>query len=144
MSTPDEPNVPTNKLVRVFIKLRDKRAEMKRAFEEQDDELKGKQRQVENELLRRAQEEGVEGFKTTEGTTYISEEKHVSIADPDTFKTFLADEDDPYLYYEQRPSLGRIVEFQKGHDGNLPPGIRMFRENRMRVRAAKKGGGDAS
>lgn len=144
MSTPEEPVVPTNKLVRVFIRLRDKRAEAKRAFDEQDEDLKGKQRQVENELLRRALAEGVEGFKTIEGTTYISEEKHVSIADPDEFKTFLAEEDDPFLYFEQRPSLGRIVEFQKGHDGNLPPGIRMFRENRMRVRAAKKGGGDAS
>jgi len=134
MSTPIE----TDRLVRAFINVRAKRGELKQAFEVEDTDLKTKQRRIENELLRRATENGLEGFKCAEGTTYISEEQHVSIADQDTFREFLTDTEDPFGFYEQRPSLGRIKEYQKAHDGDLPPGIRMFRENRMRVRATKK------
>jgi hypothetical protein len=131
--------VETDRLVRVFIKIRAARSDLKRTFETEDGELKGKLRQVENELLRRALEQGLKGFNTNNGTTYVKEEQHVSIADPDDFMEFVKEEGDLY-FYEQRPSLGHVREYQKAHDGELPPGIRMFRENRMRVRATNKKG----
>jgi hypothetical protein len=127
----------TDQLVRVFIRIRDARAKLSKEYETADQTLKDDLKQVEVELLRRAQQQGVEGFKTAEGTTYISEEVHVSIADPDSFMEFLEKADDPFMFYEQRPSLKRIKEFQAGNDGAIPPGIKMFRENRMRVRASK-------
>lgn len=130
--------VETDRLVRAFVRIRDRRAELKREFTLADDDLKGKQRQIENELLRRAQADNLEGFNTKFGTTYIAEERHVSIADPDEFAPFVLETGD-LLFYEQRPSLGHVMEYQKAHDGKLPPGVRMFREFRMRVRA-KKGG----
>lgn len=129
--------IETDRLVRAFIKIRTLRGAKKKAFEIEDDELKQKQRVVENELLRRAQEQNVEGFKTADGTTYKSEERHVSIADADDFSEFVKETGD-LLFFEQRPSLGHIMEYQNAHKGSLPPGIRMFREFRMRVRASKK------
>jgi len=134
MSTPT-----TDALVRTFIKIRDARSENKRTFEAVDEQLKQKLRRVENELLRRAQEQGVKGFTAESGTTYIKEDKHVSIADSDDYMEFVLETGD-LLFYEQRPSLKHIVEYQNAHDGKLPPGVRMFRENRMRVRAAKQKG----
>jgi hypothetical protein len=135
MSTP----ITTDALVRVFVKIRDTRAAKKRAFEAIDTDLKAKQRRIENELLRRAIENKMEGFKTAAGTTYVKEDKHVSIADADEFTEFVLESGD-LGFFEQRPSLGHVMEYQKAHDGNLPPGIRMFRENRMRVRASNKKG----
>lgn len=129
--------VTTNTLVRTFIKIRALRSAKKKAFDAEDDELKEKLRRVENELLRRAQEQGVDGFKTADGATYQSEERHVSIANADDFTAFVRETGD-MLFYEQRPSLGHITEYQNAHDGKLPPGVRMFREFRMRVRASKK------
>jgi len=142
----------TDSLVRVFIKMRAKRSSIKEAYEEQDDVLKEQMKQIEIELLRRAQEQGVEGFSTAEGTTYIAEEVHASIGDPNVFIEFLESPDleDPYAFYEQRPSLKRIKEWQDAHKtvnpdtnkvemGAPPPGIRLFRENRMRVRAKSNG-----
>lgn len=129
--------IGTDRLVRAFIKIRAQRGANKKAFEAVDEELKAKLRTVENELLRRAQEQKVTSFKTADGTTYISEERHVSIADADEFTAFVLESGDPY-FYEQRPSLGHITEYQNAHDGNLPPGVRLFRENRMRVRASAK------
>lgn len=129
--------VTTDRLVRTFIAIRDRRKELKATYEKENSELAQKQRRVENELLRRAKDEEVEGFKTASGTTYQTEVKHVSIADQDDFNAFVKKSGDLY-FYEQRPSLGHIVEYQNAHDGKLPPGIRMFREFRMRVATRKK------
>jgi hypothetical protein len=136
MGTPD-----TDQLVRVFIKMRQARADLARTYNEQDETLKAHMKSVEIELLRRAQEQGVEGFKTKDGTTYIAEEVHASIDDYNVFSNFLEspDVEDPYAFYEQRPSLKRIKEYQADNDGTPPPGIRLFRENRMRVRKNGKG-----
>jgi len=137
MSTPE---IETDSLVRTYIKIRAKRKAIKTAYEEEDTDLKGKLRMVENELLRRANEQKLTALPTDSGVAYRSEDKHVSIADPDAFKEFLEDAEDPYLFFEQRPALGRVLEYQNAHDGNIPPGIQMFREFRMRVRATKKKG----
>lgn len=130
-------SITVDNLTNVFVRIRDKRRELKRVFEAEDEVLKNKLKQVEIELLRRAQEEGVTGWKTPHGTSYMTEEQHTSIADPDGFMEFVLQTGD-LLFYEQRPSLSHIREYQQAHDGELPPGVRMFRENRMRVRASKK------
>lgn len=129
MSVPD-----TAKLVQAFIRIRNARAKKTEEYNAEDSRLETDMRTIENELLRRAQEQGVDGFKTAHGTTYIGEEVHASIGDDDQFFTFMSAENDP-TYLERRPSLKRIKEYQSTHDGATPPGIRLFRENRMRIRA---------
>lgn len=136
-------SITVDKLTQAFVRIRDKRRELKHTFDAEDEVLKEKLKQVEIELLRRAQEEGVTGWKTPHGTPYMTEDQHTSIADPDGFMEFVLQTGD-LLFYEQRPSLSHIKEYQKAHDGELPPGVRMFRENRMRVRATKKEDTDES
>jgi hypothetical protein len=135
MSTPSTPG--TDQLVRVFIKMRNARTQLAKEFDDKDEVLKQNMKTIEIELLRRAQEQGTEGFKTKDGTTYISEEVHVSIADDNAFNEFLDSQENPYIFFEHRPSLKIIKEYQRDNSGNIPPGIKMFRENRMRVRAGK-------
>jgi hypothetical protein len=67
---------------------------------------------------------------------------HVSVADDNAFYNFLEDQENPYVFFENRPSLKTIKEYQRDHEGAIPPGIRVFRENRMRVLAGKKGEAD--
>lgn len=131
----------TDKLVRVYIKMRAARSAIKEEYDTKDDRLKEDMKKIEIELLDRAHKQGVEGFTTADGTTYIAEEVHASIEDSDSFFTFLEapTTEDPYAFYEQRPSLKRIKEYQKDHEGAPPPGIRLFREDRMRVRAKTNG-----
>ena len=135
MSTPNTPD--TDQLVRVFIKMRNARTVLAKKFDDEDGVLKENLKTIEIELLRRAQEQGVEGFKTKDGTTYISEEVHISIGDDNAFYDFLETQDNPYVFFEHRPSLKTVKEYQRDNSGNIPPGIRIFRENRMRVRAGK-------
>lgn len=130
-------HIETDRLVRTFIRIRDERSALAAAYNEKDEALKANLRTIENELLARAQADGVKGFKTAEGTTYIAEDVHSSIAVPDDFREFVLSTGD-LDFYEQRPSLKHIKEYQERHDGAVPPGIKLFRENRMRVRGAKK------
>lgn len=132
MSTPT-----TDALVRVYIKIRAARSTLKKAYDEEDGDLQVKQKKIEVELLRRAQEQGVEGFKTEDGTTYRATDTHAKIADPDAFRTFVLSTGD-LDFYEQRPSLKHIKEFSDEHEGKVPPGVHLFREERMRVRTASK------
>lgn len=127
--------VTTDQLVRVFIKLRNARSAATAEYKRKDADLKEKQVRVEMELLRRATEQGVEGFRTAEGTTYKGEEMQVSIADDDTWYAFLQGVDDPFAFYERRILVNQIKAYQADHEGAIPPGLRVFRENRMRVRA---------
>lgn len=139
-------HIGTDRLVRTFIRIRNERSALAAAFTEKDDALKDNLKQLEIELLRRAQEEGVKGYTTENGTTYIAEDVHASVAVPDDFRAFVLDAGD-LDFYEQRPSLKHIKEYQERHDGAVPPGIKLFREQRMRVRAKKatpKGEADES
>mgnify|MGYP001194372319 CR=1 FL=1 len=136
MGTPD-----TDTLVQVFVRIRAARKTLKAKYTDEDAMLNGKLKMVEVELLRRAQDQRVEGFKTKYGTTYISEDVHASVGDNDAFVEFLETQENPYVFFENRPSLKTIKEYQRDHDGASPPGIRLFRENRMRV-LAKKGEDD--
>jgi hypothetical protein len=129
----------TEALVRTFVKIRDARSELKAQFEDKDGALKQDLRTVENELLRRAQEQGVKQFKTDDGTAFIGEEQHVSLADGEVFRAFVEKTGD-LLFYEQRVSLGHVKEYMSAHEGRVPPGVNLFRENRMRVRANRKKG----
>jgi hypothetical protein len=129
----------TEALVRTFVRIRNARSELKEQYEGKDDQLKTDLRTVENELLRRAQEQGVKQFKTDDGTAYIGEEQHVSMADAEVFRSFVQEQGD-LLFYEQRVSLGHVKEYMDANDGKLPPGVNFFRENRMRVRSNRKKG----
>lgn len=136
MSTP---KIETDRLVRSFINIRNARKALKDKYDTEDEALESKLKTIEIELLDRALKENVTGFTCKGGTTYIAEEVSVSIADADAFHSFVRETGD-LDFYVQRASLGHIREYQKIHEGKPPPGIKLFRENRMRVRAAKKKG----
>lgn len=132
--------VNTDRLVSTFLKMRRTLRAEKKVWDMREELIKSQMKQIEIELLRRALEEGVTGYTVKgAGTTYIAEEVHLSIADDEDFFEFVLASGD-LEFFERRPSLGHVKAYQKLNDGKLPPGLRAFRENRMRVRASNKKG----
>ena len=134
--------IPVDKLVKVFIAMRN--AHDKRTSDDKKDALvrKADMRKIENELLRRANATGVEGFTTKVGTVYPSEDWHASIADQAKFRRFLETEEDPYGWYTNRIRLERVREWMKNVENDeedmtegVIPGLNLFREKRMKIRA---------
>ena len=125
--------LPVDKLVKRFVGLREARAAENAKAEAVDKEFKELLKAVENELLRRADVEGVEGFKTEFGTTYKDVNMSASFADEDTFYNFVRKSGD-LEFFERRIKIAHLKEYMANHDGQLPPGLNVFREYTMRVR----------
>ena len=131
-------DLSVDRLVKVFIKIRNARSENTREYEAKDAELKASLKLVEVELLRRAQEQGVDGFTVSGvGTTYINEEMHVSIGDDRAFYDFVRETGD-LDFFERRVTVKHVKEYMDSNADSLPPGLHVFRELRMRVRGASK------
>ena len=123
------------KLVSVYVKIRDKRSELKRTFEAEDEVLKSQLELIERELLARSNESGVKSFRTDMGTAYIEETTKASTADWAAFTRFVRD-NDAFDMIERRVKVKELKDYMDSHDGALPPGVNVFRESVVRVRRA--------
>ena len=129
------PDLPTDRLVKLFIKTRGAKSAAKKIFDAQAAEFDAIMEACENNMLKRADAEGVTGFTTPFGTTYTAETKRISIADDAAFFDFvrgLGDLD----FFERRVSSTHVDTYMKAHEGISPPGLNIFRERVMRVRKA--------
>jgi hypothetical protein len=127
--------VAIDTLVKIYVKIRDAKAEKKKAYEKEAAMLDEKMEAVATELKSRAQAEGVDGYKTAFGTVYLSETMKTSCADWSAFGEFLKTHD-PLEFMEKRVSSTAVKEFMKQNDGELPPGISIFKEIEAHVRRA--------
>lgn len=61
-------DISADKLAKIYLKMRDKRQEMAREFEEQDNDLKSKMEVIEQKMLDICKETGADSIKTPHGT----------------------------------------------------------------------------
>ena len=131
--------VPINddKLVRVYLKIKKERARISKEYDEADETLKAQQAQVGNEIMKRLNERGATQTKTPDGTAFFGEDMKVTMADADIFKKFVL-ESGNLDWYVARVKVETLREFIKVNGGRLPPGINVFREKTILVRAPRK------
>ena len=109
-----------SKLVQVYVKMRDKRAELKQAYDEQDKELQEKMDVIEQALLELCKENGVESLRTTYGTATRRVQERVWAADWDAFKEFVREYDAVDLL-EKRVHQGNFKQWAEEHPGVVAP-----------------------
>lgn len=126
--------ISVDTLVSVYIKIRNARAANTREYEAKDKELSAQLKQVEQELTRRAQAEGVEGFKTEHGTTYLDTSVKASIRDDTAFFAWIK-QHDAFDFLERRVKGSEVKKYIENHEGALPPGIDVFKEITTKVRS---------
>lgn len=129
------PTLPTDKLVKLFIKTRAAKSAAKKVFDAQEAEFKTIMEACENHMLKRADADGVTGFTTPFGTTYTAETAKISIADDAAFFEFVLAQGD-LDFFERRVSSTHVTEYMTKNEGAAPPGLNIFREREMRVRKA--------
>jgi hypothetical protein len=109
-------------VVETYIKLRDRRAQRKKAYEAEDAGDKEKQDKIETYLLREFQESGVESIKTSAGTAYKSSRVSATVADWDSFFTDYVVPNQAWEMLERRCSKEAVQQYKAAND-DLPPGI---------------------
>lgn len=124
------------RIVKVYITIRDKRAEMKRAFDEEYAKLGENLTKLENQLLRALGDNKLDSMRTAFGTVYRQEEVKPSCQDWSALDFWV--EDNPQYgasdVFEKRLSKKFITDYMEAHDGNLPAGVSVYREYVARVR----------
>jgi hypothetical protein len=126
-----------DQLVKVFIKMRTRIAELNEEYAAAIKVVKDQQQMIRAELLHRFQARGSTQTKTQHGTAFIKEEMSITIADESAYGAFVLAEND-WSYYQKRAKVERVREYMKEHDGALPPGLSVFRELDINVRVPAK------
>jgi len=111
-----------DKLVTVYIKMRDKRAELKRQFEEQDAVLESSMDAIEAELLEVCKRTGQDGGKTAHGTFSRTVRTRYWTSDWERMRQFIRTHDAIDLL-EQRIHQTNMKAFLTENPDKVPEGL---------------------
>lgn len=115
-------------LVERYIALRDKKAEMKAAYDASVKDIDTALERIENHFLHHMQELGMESFRTPFGTPYISVRTSASVADWESVLGFIKSHGE-WQMLERRVNKTVVEAWRKEHN-DLPPGLN-WREERV-------------
>lgn len=122
-----------DKLVRVFIKIRDAKAEIAREAKEKEDELEEKLHKIRKALLNYCKENEVESVRTESGTFFRSIKSRYTTSDWASMNKFILDNQAVELL-DKRINQGNMKQFLEENPDLLPPGLNIDREYAVTVR----------
>ena len=128
--------VKADKLVKAYVKIRDRRRELLSEYEQQDNELKEKIEILERELLEMCKEMGVENFRTEFGTVSRSIQKRYTTNDWHSFHQFIKEHDALGLL-EQRIAQLNMRTFLDENPDLLPPGLNVDSKYTIKITRRK-------
>jgi phage host-nuclease inhibitor protein Gam len=118
--------------VSIYIKMRDKKAQMKAEFDASIAPLNEKMEKLEAKLLDIFNKTGMDSVKTEFGTAYTTTRVTASVADREIFMNYVKDNEE-WSLLEVRAAKTAVEQFRSIHD-DLPPGISMREERVVNVR----------
>lgn len=123
------------KLVKVYVKIRDKRKEIKEAYETEDKNLESQLDTISSELLEMLKTMGAESMRTEFGTITKRIYKRYYTNDWYSFHNFVKEHDALDLL-EKRVSQGNMTQFLEDYPDLHPPGLNV--DSRYAVVITKK------
>lgn len=122
-----------DKLVSVYIKIRDKKAELQAALAAQEEDLNLKLKAIELKLLEHCKDNGVESVRTESGTFYRSVRSKYWTSDWESMNRFILENEAPELL-EKRIHQGNMKQFLEDNPEKLPQGLNCESEYTVTVR----------
>ena len=121
------------RLLKAYVKMRDKRSQIKREFDETDGALRKKMGLVEAELLKMLNAAGSDSLKVNGvGQAYLGKKVTVKATDWDALWTYILENKQIDLL-QKRVASRAVQEFVET-EGELPPGVDMSTERVVNVR----------
>jgi len=128
--------ITAGKLAATYIKIRDKRAELLRAYEAEDNELKADLESLEELMLDKCKEEDADSIKTPFGTIIRSVKQRFWPADWEIFNQYVINHEALGLL-EKRVHQTNMAQWIEDHPDDPPPGLNIDRRYSASVRRAK-------
>lgn len=126
-------DVKADKLVKTYIKIRDKRKEIADAYEKEDKELQESLDMIEKELLEVFKDTGAESLRTEFGTVSRRVSKRYWTNDWHSFYEFLKEHGSMELL-EKRIAQTNMATFLEENPDVLPPGLNVDSRYAVSVR----------
>jgi len=137
-STSDEGNVPLEKLTRVYIKMRDKKAELSADLEAQIAKIDESMKAVKSAILEHMKSINATSISTEFGTLIRTTRTTYTTTDWDSMGKFILEHQAPELL-EKRLHQGNMKTFLENNPDVLPPGLNANSEYSVTVRRSKNG-----
>ena len=125
-----------DKLTLAYIKMRDKRAEMLKAYEAEDAKIQEQMDMVEDELRKLFDEIGLESIRTAHGTVYRSVKTQYQVNDWDNMYKFVMEHNVPQLL-QRRVSPINMKQFLNENPNLMPIGMNIDNRYTVTVRRSK-------
>lgn len=110
-------DITADRLVKAYIKIRDKRAEIA----QQDKELEEKLKLISAQLLEMCKDTGVEALRTEHGTVTRRVDKKYWTSDWDAFFKFMKEHD--VMLVQRRIATTNMAQFLEENPELIPPGL---------------------
>ena len=130
---PTADQVKLDKVTETYVKIRDKRSELKKQYEAEDLALKVQLETLDSFFLGKLDELGVESVRTKHGTVYKTTSIKPSCEDWNSFYTWIA-ENEAFDALERRVKKSFITTYMEDNKGELPPGINVHQEYTVTIR----------
>ena len=128
----DQPTAGLEAIVDRYVQLRDRKAELKAEYDAKIRDIDVALQKCEAFMLSHLKDQAAESIRTKAGTFFRKRRANVSVADWDTFFTWLRD-NDMWSMLEHRASKTAVEEFRTVHD-DVPPGLNYSAEWIINVR----------
>lgn len=129
-------NITTDKLAEIYIKIRDKRAELKEKYEAEDVDLKTQQDLLAEKMLDVCREINADSIKTPAGTIIRKVDTRYWTTDWDSMYQFIV-ENDAYPLLEKRLHQTNLKQFLDENPNLLPAGLQADSKYTVVVRRSK-------
>jgi hypothetical protein len=121
-----------DEVINRYIQLRDRKAELKKEFDNSVADIDAGIERLENYLLGHFQKTGQTSAGTQMGTAYLAPQTSATVADWETTLSWIK-QNDAWHFLERKVNKTAVVEFRSAND-DLPPGVNWREENVVRVR----------
>lgn len=125
--------VSIDKLTRVFVKIRDAKAELTAEFKKKDAELTEQMDQLKRAMLDYCKDQNVESVRTEAGLVYRTVRTRYWTSDWESMHGFIVENNLPYLL-EKRLNQTAVKELLEESPEMVPPGLNTDSEYSVTVR----------
>ena len=132
----DESELSAEKLAEIYIKIRDKRAEIKDKYESEDSDLKDQMDMLAEKMLDICETQGADSLKTKTGTIIRKVDTRYWTSDWESFYDFIQ-ENDAYPLLEKRIHQTNMKQFLEENPDLLPAGLQSDSKYSIVVRRSK-------
>jgi hypothetical protein len=129
----EKPAIPLEKLVRVYIKMRDAKNEITTEYDKKLDKLEAEMEQVKRALLNYCKEQNLESVRTESGLFYRTIKRRYTTNNWESMGKFVVEHNIPEVY-EKRLHQGNMQTWIEQNPDKLPPGLNIESEYQITVR----------